>query len=146
MRTFTIGFTRKGAEAFFGLIRAHEIERVIDVRLSNTSQLAGFARRDDLRFFLRELCDADYLHAPVLAPDDGLFRAYRGRKIGWPEFEARFIDLLGRREIEREFVPSDLDGACLLCSEPTAHHCHRRLVADYLNERWDAPIEVRHLS
>ena len=145
MEIYTIGFTKKRAEAFFGALRHAGIGRVLDVRLNNTSQLAGFTRREDLPFFLRELCGADYLHEPLLSPTDNLLRRYRRREIDWPEYEKRFLELMQERAIESHLT-LDLFATptALLCSEPTAVQCHRRLVLEYLGEKWGS-ISAIHL-
>jgi uncharacterized protein (DUF488 family) len=141
----TIGFTRKSATEFFELLRAAGIARLIDVRLHNVSQLAGFSKRDDLAYFLREICRAEYVHEPLLAPTEELLAAYRGRLIRWDEYERRFNALIAEREIERT-VPRERFAvpAVLLCSEATAERCHRRLVAEYLAEKW-GDVSIRHL-
>lgn len=144
MKILTIGFTRKTAGEFFGLLRESGAKKVVDVRLNNVSQLSGFAKRDDLQFFARELCGADYAHAPLLAPEKEMLEDYKKRKGGWDEYEKRFLGLMEKRRIEQEFSPSDLDGGCLLCSEHLPHHCHRRLVAEYLKAQWGG-VEVTHL-
>lgn len=138
MEIFTIGFTQTAAEDFFARLKAHRIERLLDVRLSNSSQLAGFAKRDDLAYFLRELLGADYEHAPLLAPSQEIFDDYRKRKsISWPEFEERFLALMRDRRIEQELDPADFEArTVLLCSEATPERCHRRLVVEYLSDHW----------
>ena len=73
MRLFTIGFTKKSAEGFFTNLSKAGVKRVIDIRLNNMSQLAGFTKRDDLRYFLRTICNIDYIHLPELAPNKGDF-------------------------------------------------------------------------
>lgn len=145
MSVYTIGFTKKSAEKFFRLLKSNNVSLLVDVRLHNVSQLAGFAKRDDLKFFLRELCQADYQHAPQLAPEDLMLKSYKNKEITWQMYEGKFLDLMGKRNIESLFSPSDLEGACLLCSEDKPHHCHRRLVADYLNQKWNMSLEVKHL-
>ncbi len=145
MRMLTIGFTKKTACRFFGLLRSSGAKRVVDVRLHNGSQLAGFAKKDDLAWFLTQLCEIDYVHLPILAPTKELLSGYRNRVIDWPTYEARFVALMREREIERE-VPEDvLEEGCLLCSEDQPHHCHRRLVAEYLNDRWGS-VDIVHLG
>ncbi len=145
MKTCTIGFTRKSAEAFFTLLRDNGVARVIDVRLNNVSQLAGFAKRDDLKYFLEHLCAAQYLHVPDLAPTPDMLHAYRRNALSWEQFEDRFLNLMAQRNVERVIDRSLLDRGCLLCSEHEPYHCHRRLVANYLNESWGSILEVRHL-
>lgn len=101
MEVFTIGFTKKSAEEFFGAIRAAGIRQLLDVRLNNSSQLAGFAKKDDLRFFLKELCGAEYVHEISLAPTQELLTDYRKKRVSWPEYEHRFLALLKDREVEK---------------------------------------------
>jgi uncharacterized protein (DUF488 family) len=138
MEIFTIGFTQTTAKDFFGRLKAHRIERLLDVRLNNRSQLAGFAKRDDLAYFLRELVDADYEHAPLLAPSQEILNAYKKQKsISWPEYEERFLALMRDRQIEHELDPAEFKArTVLLCSEATPENCHRRLVVEYLSSHW----------
>lgn len=144
MNLYTIGFTRKSAETFFTRLKRAGVERLIDVRLNNVSQLAGFAKRDDLRYFMRAICDADYLHILELAPTPAMLDDYRRQKGGWTAYERAFRGLLAARRIERTLAPELVDQACLLCSEDKPHHCHRRIVADYLNEHWGG-VTIEHL-
>ena len=144
MKLFTIGFTKKSAERFFGLLRDSGAERVVDVRLHNVSQLTGFSKKTDLPFFLREICEMDYLHLPELAPSEELFNGIKKEGLAWHDYERGFLRLMRKRKIE-ECVPREaIDGGCLLCTEPSAEHCHRRLVAEYLAEAW-GDIEIVHL-
>ncbi|WP_439577210.1 DUF488 domain-containing protein [Elioraea sp.] len=145
MKLFTIGFTRKTAQKFFGLLRGSGAKRVVDVRLNNVSQLAGFAKRDDLAFFLKEVADMDYVHVPELAPTQEMLDAYKKEKGDWKQYEQRFLGLMRERKIEERLPRSIFDGSCLLCSEDKPHHCHRRLVAEYLQQHW-GDIEVKHLT
>jgi uncharacterized protein (DUF488 family) len=143
---FTIGFTRTTAENFFGRLKASRIERLLDVRLNNRSQLAGFAKRDDLAFFLRELVGARYEHAPQLAPTPEILDAYKKRNdMPWSEYEDRFISLMRERAIESTLSSEDFQlRTVLLCSEDTPEHCHRRLVVEYLADHW-SDIQIVHL-
>jgi uncharacterized protein (DUF488 family) len=138
MEIFTIGFTQTTAEDFFGRLKSHRIERLLDVRLNNKSQLAGFAKRDDLAYFLRELVGARYEHAPQLAPSPEILAAYKKRKdMPWREYEERFLQLMRERRIEIELRPVEFEQrTVLLCSEATPEHCHRRLVVEHLAEHW----------
>ena len=144
MKISTIGFTRKPARRFFDLLRESGVNRVVDVRLNNGSQLAGFAKKEDLAFFLGELCGMEYVHLPVLAPTKELLDDYRKRRCDWVAYEDRFIALMRDRRIE-ETVPKEIvaDG-CLLCSEDKPHRCHRRLVAEYLKQHW-SDVEIVHI-
>lgn len=144
MKMFTIGFTQKKAEQFFGALKDSDVRRVIDVRLNNSSQLAGFAKRDDLRYFLQEIGRIGYLHEPLLAPTRDILAAYRAKDIAWTEYEHQFFELLRERKIEQRLDPAMFDGGCLLCSEAAPHHCHRRLVVEYLQKHW-GQIDVMHL-
>jgi len=145
MATFTIGFTKTTAEDFFDRLQRAGVLTVIDVRLQNTSQLAGFAKAADLSYFLKTIGGIAYRHAPELAPDDALFADYRKKGLKWDAFEPRFRNIMATRKIEEQFKPEDLDGACLLCSEDKPHRCHRRLVVEYLEDRWGRSLDVTHL-
>lgn len=134
IRLYTIGFTQKSAEEFFTALRKAGVRRVIDIRLNNVSQLAGFAKRDDLAFFLKAICGIEYIHRPDLAPTQDLLERYRKKSVPWDGYEREFMKLIRVRGIERGIDRSALDQACLLCSEPTPEHCHRRLVAEYLRD------------
>lgn len=144
MRIFTIGFTKTTAEKFFARLQEAGVKRMVDVRLNNISQLAGFAKRDDLRYFLKTICAIDYAHRPELAPTQDMLDAYKKDGGKWDDYERKFLSLIEHRHIE-DTVPHDLlDGACLLCSEDKPHHCHRRLVAEYLKMKW-GDVEIAHL-
>ena len=146
MQIFTIGFTKKGAERFFGLLEDAEVERLLDVRLRNRSQLAGFAKRDDLRFFLDQLLDIDYEHSEVLAPTEELLNAWRDDEIVWQTYEDRFWELLNERAVETELDSGSFEKlTVLLCSEHEPDHCHRRIVAEYLDEEWRG-VDITHLT
>ena len=141
----TIGFTKTTAEGFFERLLRSGVKRVVDVRLHNTSQLAGFAKSDDLAYFLKKIGGIEYAHQPLLAPTGAMLKAYKKEKEDWDAYEARFMTLMAERQIENRLRPEMLDGSCLLCSEPTPHHCHRRLVCEYLNDKWNGALSVRHL-
>lgn len=141
----TIGFTRTTAKGFFDRLLTARVKKVVDVRLHNTSQLAGFAKADDLAYFLEKIGGIEYAHQPLLAPTDSMLKAYKKEKGDWRAYEERFLGLMSERQIENCFKPEMLDGTCLLCSEATPHHCHRRLVCEYLNEKWGGALEVHHL-
>ena len=144
MKVFTIGFTKKNAKRFFDLLRTSGARRVVDVRLNNVSQLAGFAKKDDLAYFLREICEMDYVHLPALAPTQEMLDQYKKRDGDWKTYELRFLDLMKQRRIEEAIPKETLADGCLLCSEDKPHHCHRRLVAEYLKQHW-GHIDVSHL-
>ena len=118
---------------------------MIDVRLNNTSQLAAFAKRADLGYFLDELCQAEYLHRPDLSPTKEILDAYKNKLMPWDEYQTRFLAILDERKVEESVDRRLFDvPAVLLCSEPTAEHCHRRLVAEYLAAKWDN-VKIIHL-
>ncbi|EPW8658184.1 DUF488 family protein [Pseudomonas aeruginosa] len=147
MKIFTIGFTEKKAERFFSLIKLSGTKRIVDVRLNNISQLSGFAKKDDLKYFLKEICDVDYTHIPDLAPTKEILSPYQKKEITWQQYEDRFLNLMAKRNIEKHVQPSVIDEGCLLCSEHLPHHCHRRLVAEYLKAHWaEEDIEIKNLT
>lgn len=141
---FTIGFTKKTAQQFFSILRTNGVKRIIDIRLNNVSQLAGFTKRDDLRFFLRELCNADYLHRPECAPTKSLLEKYKKQGQIWEDYVSDFIPIITHRKVEDLFDLQTLDHACLLCSEPLPENCHRLLVSKYLRNHYPS-IEIKHV-
>ena len=143
VQVFTIGFTKTTAEHFFGRLKEAKTKKLVDVRLNNASQLAGFAKRDDLKYFAKSLCNMDYIHELNFAPTKPMFDDYKKNKINWSNYESQYLDLMAKREVER-FNPNDLDGCCLLCSEDTPHFCHRRLLAEYFDQKW-GNVEIIHL-
>jgi uncharacterized protein (DUF488 family) len=145
MKIFTIGFTKKSAETFFTSLTGEGVRRLVDVRLNNSSQLAAFTKKDDLKYFTRAICNIDYVHLAELAPTPEILDPFKKQKNGdWPLYERQFLDLMRSRRIEETVSRELLDGACLLCSEETPEHCHRRLVAEYLRDKWGG-VEIRHL-
>lgn len=144
MKIFTIGFTKKSAEQFFTKLRDSGATRIVDVRLNNVSQLAGFAKKNDLKFFLREICGMDYVHVPLLAPTQDLLDGYKKKGGRWLDYERGFLELMKSRQIEESIPKDTIAESCLLCSEETPNQCHRRLVAEYLNQRW-GDVKIIHL-
>ncbi len=145
MKILTIGFTRKSAEVFFGRLQEAGVLRIIDVRLNNVSQLAGFTKKDDLRYFAKAVCGIEYVHVPELAPTAEMLDGYKkAKKPDWAHYEQQFLRLMRERQVEKTISPELLDGGCLLCSEEKPEHCHRRLVAEYLQERWPQ-VEIQHI-
>lgn len=137
MEIYTIGFTKRRAADFFGALKDAGIKRLLDVRLNNSSQLAGFTKRDDLPFFLRAICDAEYLHEPLLAPTQEMLDAYKKHKGNWADYERSFLTLMAERRVEERIDPALFAvPTALLCSETSARHCHRRLVCEYLAAKW----------
>lgn len=145
MTVFTIGFTKKSAERFFDLIRSAGVRKIIDVRLNNISQLAGFAKREDLRYFLDRICGVSYEHVPDLAPTQEMLDGYRKQHKDWKKYESEFLELMAQRRIEERIPKEAVADGCLLCSEEKPHRCHRRLVAEYLKGHW-GDLEIVHLG
>ena len=141
----TIGFTQKSAEDFFCLLKKSNTKLLIDVRINNVSQLSGFAKKNDLQFFLKELCSIEYQHMPELAPTDSLLKLYKKGDISWERYETEFLNLMAKRNIEKLVNANLLENSCLLFSEHKPHFCHRRLVVEYLNKNSDLKLEVKHL-
>lgn len=145
MEIYTIGFTKRTAADFFGALKRAGIKRLLDVRLNNSSQLAGFTKREDLPFFLKEICGAEYVHQPLLAPTQDMLDAYKKKKGSWQEYEDRFLQLMKERKIEDRIARNMFaTPTALLCSETTAEHCHRRLVLEYLRSKW-GDLKIVHL-
>ncbi len=145
LRVYTIGFTKKSASDFFELLRGSGAKRVVDVRLSNMSQLAGFSKKEDLEYFLAKICRMKYVHLPELAPTRELLDAYRKGHKNWDIYEGEFLDLMEQRRIEKMGLKRTIANACLLCSEEKPDQCHRRLVAEYLQRSW-GDLEIVHLG
>jgi len=141
---FTIGFTQKTAQKFFDTLVKSGVKRVIDTRLNNVSQLAGFAKKTDLEYFLKKLGNIEYVHILELAPTKDILDEYKKNKGEWSTYEQKFLHLIAEREIEKKVKPELLDGGCLLCSEAKPHYCHRRLVAEYLSTKW-GNVKICHL-
>lgn len=141
---FTIGFTKKSAKQFFEILKESGVKQIIDTRLNNVSQLAGFTKRTDLEYFLQQICQIEYVHLLELAPTKDILDAYKKNGGNWETYEKQFLQLITGRQIEQKVSPDLLDGGCLLCSEPTPHHCHRRLVAEYLSQKLGT-IKIHHL-
>ncbi len=145
MEIYTVGFTQKRAAQFFGLLKDAGIQRLLDVRLNNSSQLAGFTKREDLAYFLRAVCGADYRHELSLAPTQAMLTAYKKQRGSWADYERLFLALLAERAVEHQIPPALFaERTVLLCSEATPEHCHRRLVAEYLRDKW-GNVEIIHL-
>lgn len=144
MKIFTIGFTKKSAREFFGKLRRPGLKRLVDVRLNNVSQLAGFSKKDDLDFFCDTIVAIPYIHIPELAPTQEMLDEYKKKKGEWSEYESRFLALMSERRVEDKLDRGVMDGSCLLCSEPTPEQCHRRLAAEYLSGKW-GNIEIEHI-
>ena len=144
IKLYTIGFTEKTAEKFFTLLQKAEIKKILDIRINNISQLAGFAKGRDLAYFTKVIVNADYEHDVDLAPTKELLKDYRDNKISWTNYEKEYIDILNKRNILKKLDFNKLDGVCLLCSEHKPDVCHRRLLAEYL-QKANQEIEIIHL-
>lgn len=145
IRIATIGFTKKDAERFFDLLKKADVKRIVDVRLNNEGQLSGFAKKRDLAYFLKTILGIDYVHLPILAPTEEMLSAYKKQKGSWSDYEKRFLDLMSQRQIEQHVDRQIASDGCLLCSEDKPHHCHRRLVAEYLKSHW-GNVKIQHLG
>jgi uncharacterized protein (DUF488 family) len=144
MRILTIGFTKKSAQDFFTRLSNARVATIVDVRLNNVSQLAGFSKKDDLKYFAKTICDIKYLHEPCMAPKQSMLDEYKKKTHDWAAYEEKFISLIRERKIESSVAKEEMQDACLLCSEDKPHHCHRRLVAEYLRDAW-GDVEIVHL-
>lgn len=144
MKLFTIGFTQKSAERFFTLLQDTGVKRVLDIRLNNRSQLAGFSKSEDLEYFLRAIGGIGYRHVVEMAPTQPLLDKARKAKGTWDGFEKQFVALMQQRRVENAVDRKELADACLLCSEHEPDHCHRRLVAEYLQRAYSG-LEIVHL-
>lgn len=145
MKVFTIGFTKKPASRFFEMLRKSGAKRVVDIRLNNVSQLSGFTKRDDLAYFLKEVCGMEYVHLPDLAPTQEMLDEYKKQRGDWGTYETRFLALMKQRRIEETVAKEVIVDSCLLCSEDKPHQCHRRLVAEYLKQHW-GDVDIAHLG
>ena len=143
MKLFTIGFTETSAEHFFARLTRAQVRTVLDVRLDNTSPLAGFAKVRDLPWLLKSLAGIRYAHHPIMAPTPEMLAAYHNspgtQEERWPAYAARFLALMRERKIEHQLDPVALDRGCLLCIDAKPDFCHRRLVAEYLAAHWPMP-------
>ena len=144
MNLFTIGFTKKSAEQFFELLKKSQVKCLIDTRLNNKSQLAGFAKKDDLEYFLDALASIKYVYKPEFAPSDEILTKYKKGLMSWQEYEEKYLRLLEQRKILKDLDFSLFENACFLCSEHSAEHCHRRLLAEYLKQH-DPSLKIIHL-
>lgn len=145
MKLYTIGFTKKSAEEFFTKLCKAGVKRIVDVRLNNVSQLAGFTKKEDLRYFAKAICGMDYVHLPDLAPTQDILDEYKKKRGDWSVYEKNFLELMVKRRIEETVSKEILEDGCLLCSEPQPQNCHRRLVAEYLQSKW-SDVEINHIK
>ena len=146
MKVYTIGFTQKNARKFFNLLRDNNVKVVVDIRLNNISQLAAFAKGEDLKFFLTEFCGIEYIHDTTFAPTEILLKDYKSKKVSWLDYEEEFDRIMKRRNI-KEYIAKNYankDSICLLCSEALPNQCHRRLVAEIFKETLEK-VQIIHL-
>lgn len=143
-RVYTIGFTKKSAETFFKALKSAGVRRVVDIRLNNVSQLAGFTKKEDLEFFLKEIGGIEYVHLPELAPSKEILDGYKKKKLDWAEYEKKYLALIANRRIEQKLADNVLDGDCFLCSEEKPDQCHRRLAVEHLAEVF-GEMKIIHL-
>jgi uncharacterized protein (DUF488 family) len=141
---FTIGFTNKNAETFFELLRNSNAQRIIDVRLNNISQLAGFTKKDDLKYFLMKILNWDYIYKPEYAPTKEILSDYKKNIISWSIYEDEYIKILNSRNILANLKSEDIINSVLLCSEHNPQYCHRRLLAEFIQKKWK-DISIIHL-
>ncbi len=142
---YTIGFTKKSAERFFTLLKDNGVIQLVDVRISNNSQLAGFAKGKDLEFFVKEICHIPYKHIVDFAPSKELLDRWHKQEVTWEEYVKVYTDLLKSREILRKYGVKSFDGSCFLCSEDTPEQCHRRLLVEYLKNNCTDKVDIIHL-
>ena len=142
---WTIGFTQKSAQQFFGLLSKNAVKKLVDTRLNNTGQLAGFSKRDDLEYFCRTIISAEYVHWEESAPEASMLNAYKKKEISWSDYAAEYLAMLERRKVEKSMSLVSGGDACLLCSEAKPHHCHRSILADYLSRKSGGVLKVQHL-
>ena len=142
---FTIGFTKKSAEIFFNLLRNNKVKYLVDIRISNSSQLAGFAKGSDLAFFTKEICNIPYEHIVDFAPSKELLDSWHKGDVTWSDYEKHYTAILNERNILNKYGIKKFDRACFLCSEDTPENCHRRLLAEYLKKHSTEDVKIVHL-
>ncbi|MGD9567064.1 MAG: DUF488 family protein [Sedimentibacter sp.] len=146
-KLYTIGFTKKSAQKFFELLEMNNVNTIIDIRLNNTSQLSGFAKYPDIKFFLKRVCNIDYLHDLQFSPTEDILKNYKKKVYTWQDYVEHFENLMIERKIDKHIINNYSDclekNYCLLCSEDTPENCHRSLVSDKFNKIFS--IELKHL-
>lgn len=145
IKLYTIGFTSKSAKKFFELLEQNQVKKIIDTRISSNTQLSGFAKGKDLEFFARRLANIGYEHELKFAPTKELLAKYRQKKISWDEYSKEYLQLLSFRSVKEEVNAESLQQCCLLCSEHSPEKCHRRLLAEYLQDV-NPEIQIIHLK
>lgn len=142
---YTIGFTQKSAEQFFELLKKNQVARIIDIRINNASQLAGFAKGKDLQYFVKQICNANYEYVKDFAPTKELLAKWRKAEINWEQYTRVYLNLLKERSILKKYDVKKFNNACFLCSEETPELCHRRLLVEYMKEHSEEDVKIIHL-
>ena len=143
-KLFTIGFTKKTARQFFELLKKNNVKKIIDIRINNSSQLAGFAKGTDLEYFANEICGIKYKHITDFAPTKELLTDYQNKKIDWIGYKKTYRNLIEKRNVTTKYNMEEFDNACFLCSEPTAEQCHRKLLVEYFKEK-NPQLQIIHI-
>lgn len=145
IKLYTIGFTKKTANQFFELLIKHQVSKLVDIRINNVSQLAGFAKGTDLEYFVNQILKIPYIHIKDFAPTKELLKDYQGGKINWLEYQKIYNQLIEKRNIILKYNINQFNNACFLCSEELPNECHRRLLVEYFKEKI-GDIEIVHLK
>jgi uncharacterized protein (DUF488 family) len=145
IKLYTIGFTKKSAKQFFELLKKNKVSKLVDIRINNVSQLAGFAKGTDLEYFVKQILKIPYIHIKDFAPTKELLKDYQGKKINWTEYQKIFTQLIEKRNIIKKYDISQFNNACFLCSEELPDECHRRLLVEYFKEK-NGNIDIFHLK
>ena len=145
IKLYTIGFTKKSAEHFFELLKKNNVKKIVDIRINNTSQLAGFAKGSDLAYFAKSINNIEYVHVPDFAPTKELLSNYQNKKIDWLDYQRIFMNLIEQRKITTKYDIKGFDRSCFLCSEETPEKCHRRLIVEYFKGK-NNDIQIIHLK
>jgi len=145
IKLYTIGFTKKSAKQFFELLKKNGIKKIIDIRINNSSQLAGFAKGADLEYFAKEIANIGYSHFTDFAPTKELLSDYQNKKVDWVGYQKIFRQLIEKRNIDKKYNIKDFDNACFLCSEELPTQCHRKLLVEYFKEK-KSDILIVHLK
>lgn len=144
IKLFTIGFTKKNARQFFELLIKNKVKKLIDIRINNRSQLAGFAKGSDLEYFTKVIANIEYEYIPDFAPTKELLSDYQNKRIDWTTYQKTYRQLIEQRKISTKYNSSSFDHACFLCGEETPEHCHRRLLTEFFQEG-NSDIQIIHL-
>ena len=141
---FTIGFTKKSAEEFFNLLISNRVERIVDIRINNSSQLSRFAKAEDLQYFAKAIGNIDYLYRTDFAPTIDLMKKIRKNEMSWEEYEVEYLNFLDMRKIAKKVNVEEFNNNCFLCSEHTPEKCHRRLLVEYF-QKLNNDVKIIHL-